>query len=68
MHKAFERIHRSNLALMGILPLQFKDGENADTIGLTGREHYDIHINDHIQPRQIVRVEVTDDNGKRNRV
>ena len=40
--ESFERIHRSNLVGMGVLPLQFKDGENADTLGLTGKESYDI--------------------------
>ena len=40
--ESFERIHRSNLVGMGILPLQFKDGENADTYGLTGKEEFTI--------------------------
>lgn len=40
--ESFERIHRSNLIGMGILPLQFKDGQNADTLGLDGTERYDI--------------------------
>jgi aconitate hydratase len=40
--ESFERIHRSNLVGMGILPLQFKPGENAESLGLTGREVYDI--------------------------
>ena len=40
--KSFERIHRSNLVGMGVLPLQFRDGEDADSLGLTGREVYDI--------------------------
>jgi aconitate hydratase len=39
---SFERIHRSNLIGMGVLPLQFRDGENAQTLGLTGEESYDI--------------------------
>jgi len=39
--ESFERIHRSNLVGMGVLPLQFKVGENADTLGLTGEEVYD---------------------------
>jgi len=38
--ESFERIHRSNLVGMGILPLQFKPGENPDTLGLTGEETY----------------------------
>jgi aconitate hydratase len=41
--ESFERIHRSNLVGMGVLPLQFKDGENADSLGLTGQESYAIH-------------------------
>jgi aconitate hydratase len=40
--ESYERIHRSNLLMMGILPLQFLDGENAETLGLTGREEYAI--------------------------
>jgi len=39
---SFERIHRSNLVGMGILPLQFPDGQNAETLGLTGHEHFSI--------------------------
>ncbi|HSK99316.1 MAG TPA: aconitate hydratase [Rubrobacteraceae bacterium] len=40
--ESFERIHRSNLIGMGVLPLQFTDGENADSLGLSGSETYDI--------------------------
>jgi len=40
--KSYERIHRSNLIGMGVLPLQFLDGEGADTLGLTGKEVFDI--------------------------
>ena len=40
--KSFERIHRSNLIGMGVLPLQFRDGEGADTLGLDGSETFDI--------------------------
>ena len=40
--ESFERIHRSNLIGMGILPLQFKDGENAETLGLDGTEEYTV--------------------------
>ena len=39
---SYERIHRSNLIGMGVLPLQFMDGENAESLGLTGKETYDI--------------------------
>jgi aconitate hydratase len=40
--ESFERIHRSNLIGMGVLPLQFKDGQNAQSLGLTGKETFDI--------------------------
>jgi aconitate hydratase len=40
--ESYERIHRSNLLMMGILPLQFADGENAESLGLTGREEFSI--------------------------
>ena len=40
--ESFERIHRSNLIGMGVLPLQFKDGENAQSLGLTGQESFEI--------------------------
>jgi aconitate hydratase len=40
--ESYERIHRSNLVGMGILPLQFPDGESADSLGLTGKEEFDL--------------------------
>jgi aconitate hydratase len=40
--KSFERIHRSNLIGMGVLPLQFKDDEDVDSLGLTGKETFSI--------------------------
>src|SRR4051812_43185540 len=40
--ESYERIHRSNLLMMGILPLQYMDGENADSLGLTGREEFSV--------------------------
>jgi aconitate hydratase len=40
--KSYERIHRSNLIGMGVLPLQFQDGDDAESLGLTGTETYDI--------------------------
>jgi aconitate hydratase len=51
--ESFERIHRSNLVGMGVLPLVFNRGQNAETLGLTGRETYDIQgIANDIQPRE----------------
>ena len=40
--ESYERIHRSNLVGMGVLPLTFKDGDNAESLGLNGKETYDI--------------------------
>ena len=63
--KSFERIHRSNLVGMGIVPLCFKPGEDADTLGLTGHERYTIDLSsniDEIKPGQDVKV--TTDMGK----
>jgi aconitate hydratase len=40
--ESFERIHRSNLVGMGVLPLQFPEGENAESLGLTGKEEFSI--------------------------
>jgi aconitate hydratase len=61
--ESFERIHRSNLVGMGVLPLQFKAGENAQSLGLTGQETYTVHIDDNLQPRQEIEVTVTDAEG-----
>jgi aconitate hydratase len=62
--ESFERIHRSNLVGMGVLPLEFKPGQNAESLGLTGKETYTIHIDDNLKPRQDVAVDVTDEAGQ----
>jgi len=60
--KSYERIHRSNLIGMGVLPLQFMDGQGADTLGLTGREVFD--ITGHADPAaESVTVTATPDGG-----
>ena len=62
--ESFERIHRSNLVGMGVLPLQFKDGDTRETLGLTGKETFDITgIADGITPRQDVDVKITYEDG-----
>jgi aconitate hydratase len=62
--ESYERIHRSNLVAMGVLPLQFKEGENAETLGLTGFEVYDIEgVDDDLQPGQEVAVHARDVTG-----
>ncbi|MBT8202845.1 MAG: aconitate hydratase AcnA [Acidimicrobiia bacterium] len=60
---SFERIHRSNLVGMGVLPLTFQAGENADTYGLDGTETFEIAIDDNLQPRQSVLVRATREDG-----
>ncbi len=62
--ESFERIHRSNLVGMGILPLQYAPGENAQTLGLSGHERFTIQGLETIKPGQRVEVEVTSDEGK----
>ena len=62
--ESYERIHRSNLVGMGILPLQFRPDESRESLGLTGRERYDIlGIDGELKPRQLVTVRVTSDDG-----
>jgi len=63
--ESFERIHRSNLVLMGVLPLQFKPGENADVLGLTGKEKIEVDIDENIKPRDYVKVTAIDEDGNR---
>ncbi|MDX8047048.1 aconitate hydratase AcnA [Gracilibacillus sp. S3-1-1] len=62
--QSFERIHRSNLVMMGVLPLQFKEGEGADSLGLTGEETFEIKIDETVKPRDIVKVKATAKDGK----
>jgi aconitate hydratase len=63
--ESYERIHRSNLVGMGVLPLQFKDGENARSLGLTGFEVFDIQgVASGIRPRMPVSVRARGEDGK----
>jgi len=62
--ESFERIHRSNLVGMGILPLVFAPGENPQSLGLTGRERFAIRGIDTITPGQSVDVVATSDDGE----
>ena len=63
--ESFERIHRSNLVLMGVLPLQFKDGESADTLGLTGKETIAVAVDETVKPRDFIKVTATDEAGNK---
>ena len=63
--ESFERIHRSNLVGMGVLPLQFRAGENAATLGLTGFETFDVDgIAGGIEPGMLVRIRARAENGE----
>ena len=62
--ESYERIHRSNLVGMGVLPLQFKPGESRESLGLTGRETFDIQgIDGELKPHQEVVINVTREDG-----
>jgi aconitate hydratase len=66
--ESYERIHRSNLVGMGVLPLQFKEGENAEKLGLTGKETYAVGgIAAGIEPRQTLTVSARVDGGEEKR-
>jgi aconitate hydratase len=57
--ESYERIHRSNLVGMGVIPLEYLPGENADSLGLTGQERYTISIPEKLKPRMKVQVKVS---------
>jgi len=61
--ESFERIHRSNLVGMGVLPLQFPEGEDRNTLNLTGEDTFDIELGDDVQPGRNIRVRVTREDG-----
>jgi aconitate hydratase len=62
--ESFERIHRSNLVGMGVLPLQFKEGQSAKSLGLTGREIFDfVGITDTMEPGKDIQVIVHKEDG-----
>ncbi|OAN15829.1 aconitate hydratase AcnA [Exiguobacterium undae] len=62
--ESFERIHRSNLVMMGVLPLQYAAGTSAESLGLTGEEAISIAIDESVRPRDVVEVTATAADGK----
>ena len=54
--ESYERIHRSNLVMMGVLPLTYAEGENAETLGLDGTEVFSVAVDDGLTPRSEVKV------------
>ncbi|MCK6529547.1 aconitate hydratase AcnA [Myxococcota bacterium] len=62
--ESFERIHRSNLVGMGVLPLQFQEGQSVESLGLTGREAFDLpEVGGDLQPGQAITVRATREDG-----
>jgi aconitate hydratase len=67
--RSFERIHRSNLVGMGVLPLQFKGSDSVDSLGITGKESFDIEgIDGEIKPQQDVTLVINRADGTSKRV
>jgi aconitate hydratase len=62
--ESFERIHRSNLVMMGVLPLQFEKGQSAEKLGLTGKETFNLEIGEDVKPHDLVKVTAIDESGK----
>jgi aconitate hydratase len=62
---SFERIHRSNLVGMGVLPLTFPEGEDADSLGLDGTESFDIPSRGDLEPLSSIRVVATKEDGQK---
>ena len=66
--ESFERIHRSNLIGMGILPLQFQDGTTRETLHLTGRERISIAVNDALKPGDLLEMTITYDDDRKQKI
>jgi len=66
--KSFERIHRSNLVGMGVLPLQFAPGDSAESLGIAGDETFDIAVPADIRPQQRLAVVMTRRDGSRREI
>lgn len=68
--ESFERIHRSNLVGMGVLPLQFKAGENRKTLGLTGKERIDVQglTDTQLRPGMTLALRITREDGQQQQI
>lgn len=56
--ESYERIHRSNLVGMGVIPLEYLPGDTAESLGLTGKERYTIIVPEKLTPRMVLQVKV----------
>lgn len=61
--ESYERIHRSNLVMMGVLPLQFMEGDSVESLGLTGEEEITVNITEDVKPRAVLQATATDQDG-----
>ena len=66
--RSFERIHRSNLVGMGVLPLQFKAGDSWESLGIRGDEHFDIRLANEIKPQQPATLAIHSPDGRNKEV
>jgi aconitate hydratase len=66
--RSFERIHRSNLVGMGVLPLQFKGKDSWESLGIAGDERFDIHVPTDLKPQQDIRMTITRKDGSTKEV
>ena len=62
--ESYERIHRSNLVMMGVLPLVFEEGQSAEKLGLDGTESFDIGISEDVKPNELIPVTAVNADGK----
>ena len=62
--ESYERIHRSNLVMMGVLPLVFTEGQSAEKLGLSGEESFKINIDESVKPGDTVEVTAVNNDGK----
>ncbi len=66
--KSFERIHRSNLVGMGVLPLQFNAGDSWESLGVKGNETVDVVLNEPVKPQDDAKLVITSADGKKREV
>jgi aconitate hydratase len=66
--RSFERIHRSNLVGMGVLPLQFIGDDSVESLGITGNETYDLKLEGELKPQQLATLVIHRANGEATEV
>lgn len=64
--ESYERIHRSNLVGMGVIPLEYLTGDTADSLGLSGKERFTVIIPEQLTPRMIIDIQVSPERVRQN--